>query len=203
MKLTLQQELQKSKHELDVTKERISIELQRDMVIHQSLCREKFEILPQLHANLLKAHGLVSSLSGLSYAPDWTRMGDTQVEKLFESRSGDSSRVREILNNRTQSSSQGNRELGDYYRNLDFRDARIAVQEAKNFVLKNSLFMSSELYDLSWSAAVDLSWALGSLESPVGGTGSVYKDAREYEKSAFDKMEKSKQLIQKELGVVK
>lgn len=201
LKLSLEKQALEHKHQLDALQERMKVDLQRDLLLQQSLFKERFNVFPELHLKLLTAHGQVDQLAGFSYAPDWPKYSDAEVLKAFEDRNPDSNKIQAILTTRTTDSGKGNKELGDYYRALDFRDARHAVQEAKNCALKNSLFMKPELFESSWKAAVELSHALVSL-SLVRDLPNGYKDAKEHIKTAVDEMEKVKASLRQELGVI-
>lgn len=189
------------KHQLDIFQEHLKIGLQKDFLVQQSLCGEKFSIYPEVYKKIIIAQGSVSPLAGISYDHDWSSLSDEEVRRIFLKREVDEAKISMILSTRANQPAQGADQLASLARDLNVKDAYRSIQEAKNEVLKNALFMKEPLFDSAWKACVELSHAMVSLKMIQYIPGGI-KDVADHMKAAENEIANIKILFRRELGVV-
>jgi hypothetical protein len=142
------------KGDLDREAERLRFELQREMLKAQLGTNRVYEIAPKLLVKVKKAYGAVSSVMGLSFAPDWREYDRQDLERAFENRDIFPvpllSRQRQNLLENWGSDSLGlAREAREEVSTLYFRQqvgkARMLALRAHNYAVLYAVFLPADL----------------------------------------------------------
>lgn len=150
IKSSFTREIEQFKHDLDIQKELIRQDLNREAqkALYQSSSKQS--IYPELFEKLRVCEGSVGLLHGLRYVTDYNSLPNVELEKIInKSKSPESTKKRliEELNNNRQDAVKL---IQDEFARIELFDARLQCQELKNFLILKSLYFSKNVRDKSF-----------------------------------------------------
>lgn len=150
IKSSFAKDIEHLKHDLELKKELLKQDLNREAQKIAHLSTGKQSLYPELYEKLRICEGTVAILHGLRLITDLDQLGNIDLLKMIQdSKLYDSLKISlsaKLNENRTE----GIKAIKEAFRNLEFFEAKRACQETKNFLIIKSLYFSSSVRDLGF-----------------------------------------------------
>lgn len=199
LKKDVDKEIENLKHELDVKKEIVKNDLQRDAYKTQLMVTNIHQIYPELTQKVELAFGTVGALQGVRFSTDFSQMNEEDLRSFMANKKFPKSKDDEILKLFQSDKKSAIKNLNDFLRDIEIQEARLNCVDANNFRIIKSIYCSDEVltafdecYSSIWSAWVDLD--IGRMDPTIWqkGVTSIRKDVPQ-------KMENLRRVIRTEL----
>ena len=201
LKKTVEADLARVTHELDVKKEIIKNELNRDAYKAQLMLNNVHAIYPELAAKLEHAFGAVSGLQGFSFAINFEQYQADDIKTYLASHRLPKGKHDELIVAIDRDRTTGIKSLKDTLREVEISEARHCCAEAQNYRVIKAIYCSDQVlqtfddcYKIVWSAWVDLD--VGRIDPSLWQKGS-----NTIRKEAPDKMDAFRKAVRAELRI--
>jgi len=137
-----QKTIETYKHELNTISEQQKFNYQRWITDFSLFTQKKHEVYAELYRLLLIADGSLESLFGLREVPSFIEYTREDMEKYLRNYQVVEGYIPQLLKNWDKPRNQCIQEIREYLTIIDFQKADKARNEAKNYSLLNSLYLS-------------------------------------------------------------
>lgn len=201
LKKEVESDLSRLRHELDIKKEIIKNDLQRDAYKTQLMVSNVHQIYPELASMLEMTFGAVGGLQGVKFSTNYEQFNEEDLASLMEAKKFPKGKHDEILTRYRSDKKAGIKALGEFMRDVEIEEARQKCVEANNYRILKSIYCADdvlkafdECYSALWGAWVDLD--VGRMDPSLWKRGS---DA--IRKDVPAKMEAFRKVVRSELRV--
>lgn len=201
LKKEVESDLARLRNDLEIKKEVIKNDLQKEAYKAQLLVTNVHQIYPELVAKLEIAMGAVGSLCGFTFAVDLRGLNEQDIATFLQEQKLPKGKQEEFLAKCRTSKDAGIKAIQEHLRELEYTDARHKCVEAKNYRILKSIYCADdvlaafdECYKCIWSAWADLH--VGRLEHTLFTRGMTT-----VEKDVPKNMEAFRKAIRSELRV--
>lgn len=148
-------DVEKLKSELELKKETIKHDLQKELFSDELLINKKHEVYARLLELVRIAHGAVANLHGISFQRTYEECDEedlAEVLKEYKVPNGEAQKILQLFRSgredgKPASVNPGLDEWKKYKRVLDIGTANGNVTDANNYWVINELYMSEEVFD--------------------------------------------------------
>lgn len=183
LKKEVEADLSRLRHDLDIKKEIIKNDLQRDAYKTQLMVSNVHQIYPELTSQLEMAFGAVGALQGVKFSTNYNEFNEEDLKAFMEAKKFPKGKQDEILAHYRADKKTGIKALGDFMRDVDIEEARQKCVEVNNYRILKSIYCGDdvlrafdECYTALWGAWVDLD--IGRMDPTLWkrGTEAIRKD---------------------------
>ena len=201
LKKEVESDLSRLRHDLDIKKEILKNDLQRDAYKTQLMVNNVHQIYPELSSHLEIIFGAVGGLQGLKFSTNYNEFNEDDLNSFMEAKKFPKRKQNEILANYQVDKRAGIKALSNFMRDVEIEEARQKCVEANNYRILKSIYCAEdvlkafdECYSALWDAWVDLD--IGRMDPSLWnrGTNSIRKDVPA-------KMEEFRKIVRAELRV--
>lgn len=150
IKTSFVKDVEKYKHDLDVQKEIIKQDINREAQKVAHLSTSKQSIYPELYEKLRVCEGSVGLLHGVRYMTDYQSLPNEEIKKIINKSKSPDTFKRELVELVELDRNNAIKKLQDEFARIEFMDARILCQETKNLLILKSLYFSKAVRDRSF-----------------------------------------------------
>lgn len=201
LKKEVESDLSRLRHDLDIKKEIIKNDLQRDAYRTQLLVSNVHQIYPELVSTLEMTFGAVGGLQGVKFSTNYDQFNEEDLASFMEAKKFPKGKQDEIRNSYRSDKKTGIKLLSEFLRDVEIEEARQKCVEANNYRILKSIYCGEdvlrafdECYSALWGAWVDLD--IGRMDPTIWkrGTDAIRKDVP-------IKMEAFRKVVRAELRV--
>ena len=162
LRLEMETRLNAQKSELDRMRDAFQFQVQQAMLSIQIKTERTHEIYPELWEKLRMAEGGTSRMLGLRESPTYGDFSIEDFKAMLVERKVIPGHIEKLLSAIQSDRNSGIAKLRDFLRFVEWNEAKLQHQEAKNFIVLKQLYMTDEIADMSfkicehiWFAIVD------------------------------------------------
>lgn len=133
------------KYELDSAAEQSRFDYHRRLQDFNLYTCKKHEAYIELHRLLLRADGSVSGLVGVRQELTYEEFDRGDIERVLRDRQIPNGKIEEILQQWDDNPKTAVENMTEYFRVLEFQQARRAISDAQNYFWLNNLYLSDAL----------------------------------------------------------
>lgn len=148
IKSSFVKDVEQFKHELDLKKEIIKDEINRDTLKANFHSTSKQTLYPELYEKLRVCEGRVAGLYGLRFSTDYDKLEIVDLEEIIQKSKLYKSAKETLLSLLLKDKKEAVKQIKDHFANIELFDAKKECTETKNFLILKALYFSSEVRDL-------------------------------------------------------
>lgn len=150
IKSSFTKEIEQFKHDLELQKEVIKQDINREAQKVAHLSTSKQSIYPELYEKLRVCEGAVGLLHGIRYMTDYQSLPNEEIKKIISKSKSPETFKRELTELLEVDRNDAITKIQDEFARVELMDARILCQETKNILILKSLYFSKSVRDKSF-----------------------------------------------------
>lgn len=162
LKLDMEERLNVQRADLDRVRDNLQFQFQQAILSIQLKTQKTHEIYPELFGKVKIAEGAIGRLLGGRESPTWQEHSIEDLRIVMARKNVVSGQVEKLARAIEEDREEGLKEMNKYLRMLEYNESKSILQEAKNYLILNSLYMTDEIADdchevckQLWHAIVD------------------------------------------------
>lgn len=151
-----QRTLEHEKAAFAQTSEVLRHELQRKAFAAELHAKQIHVLYPRLSLRMHKAVGAVGGLFGLKESPDYEHLEGPVLQARLEKMGVEKSHASQVVENLVARKHNSVNDLRRLLRRVDIRDAKLARENAHNFLVTKRLYLPKPVFEKGWAINVDM-----------------------------------------------